>query len=109
MNFTPAEKEAIYRYLSKKVSLFSTHRTNVIQKIALEVIPMTFAPDSIIFRQGEDVAEMFYIIFQGTVEQKAEQSQGSGSADPNEAESSMKYHLSHQQLAKIKLSKAPIL
>ena len=71
MNFTPVEKEAIFRYLSKKVSpasIFGAYRNSVLHQIALEVVPMTFAPGSIIFNQAKDVAEMFYIIFQGTVE-----------------------------------------
>ena len=51
MNFTPVEKEAIYRYLSKKVSFFSMYKPEILQKIALEIIPMTFAPGSIIFKQ----------------------------------------------------------
>ena len=51
MNYTPVEKEAIYRYLSKKVSLFGAYRNTVLQQIALEIIPMTFAPGSIIFKQ----------------------------------------------------------
>ena len=72
MSFTPVEKEAIYRYLSKKVSLFSTFQNTTLHQIALEVIPMTFAPGSVIFKQDQDIAEMFYIIFQGTVEQKVD-------------------------------------
>ena len=66
------ESEVIYRYLQKCVRFFHAQRPKALSAIAAQMVPITYPIGSVIYEQDEGIADTFYVIFQGTVEQKIE-------------------------------------
>lgn len=62
------ESEVIFRYLKKSVRFFQQLRPKALSAIAAQMVPSVFPIGSIIFKQGESIADTLYVIFQGTVE-----------------------------------------